>query len=1115
MPNAGLRLTLGVLFVTFLSDATAQPANQVVQTSFLGETSVTGAGGTLDRLIDLDLRAVSRREALLRIGTAGGVTIGIRVPSDRNLTEPVSLYARSLTVRAALNAILKGTGLGAELIGVRDIIISADSGRVLTDPDAFGMIRGSVRDRRTNEQLAGVVVRIRGTSSHATSGLDGRYQIGRVIGGDLRVEARRLGYAPATIAISLHPGDTATVDFLLSPSAYQLDQVVTTITGDAPLLQLGNSIGTIRADSVAATQPVTDLSDIINARVPGVQVILNGGLTGASPQINIRGQNSAQLSNQPLLYIDGARVDNSVSNGVGSGRSNDISPDEIESIEIVKGPSAATLYGTDAANGVIVVRTKRGASGRRLWSAYAESGTITLDRDRFPESYYPWGTTVGGAPAVGQCTLQTGVATGACTIDSVTRYSPLRNLATTPIGTGQRQAYGLQLSGGGSDMRYFLSGAFDDETGYLKLPTSDRDAFAAERGADGFSQDDLHPNGLQRASARENVTASLGRDADLTLSSSFLTQNSRIPNSQVIEFGVFGPGYQDSTGGWALGLRPAYYMLSRNDESVDHFTGSATSNWRPASWLTTRATAGLDFSLDYLNQLTRAGEGLPGATQGSRNSSKTSNTLNSIDLGATASFDLAQSFTSRTSVGAQYNRSTLLVTGAGATSLLPGGVDVFSGSTQSAAEETVETVVAGAYVEQTFALNERLFVTGAVRADGSGSFGSDFQTAYYPKGSLSWLISRESFWPAIPGLSNLRLRAAYGEAGIQPSPTARLAREGYVQSITDGSQQVGAILTNGANPNLKPEFQREFEGGFDAGFLGGRINVELTYYQKHSTDALSTVPLGPSIGGPFGFETINVGSVNNLGYEALVNVVVLKSRDLALDLTANGSINHNKLVRLESGVVAGLPATGAATNVAGYPVSSLFDYPITRFSDANHNGIIDPSEITLGSSPVFMGQTYPKTQLTVGGTVGLLNNHVRLNAQLDYRGGFVILNQAAEFGCLLGFCRATSVVGSDLRDQAAASAIFTGPGSAVGYYQDGSFTRLREVSVTFSIPDGIARRLRTRTLSVTLAGRNLALWTKYTGPDPEVSTAVGDHSFNDQGAVPPGTYWIARVNLGL
>jgi TonB-linked SusC/RagA family outer membrane protein len=1121
--------------VAIVSPASAQSSSALLQVADAGPAFYRLGGvepvridvrsvAALQRQIALDLDNAALPDAIDAVSQAAHISIFYTqrdVPSERRVT----LQATKISVAGALRAILADADLdvGVSPEGTLTLAPRGGVGPAKDHAEATVTVRGTVTDATTHAPLAGANVSLEGTGHRTVTGINGAYRFSGVLPGAYRLIVRRLGYLSlrraATVAppaTTVDPQPIETLDVALTVSAAELDQVITTETGDETRKNVGYSVDVFDPRAIVESGVVANLGDVVSARVPGVQVFLNGGLTGPSPQINIRGENSFELSNQPLLIIDGVRVANT--NGIPSannsatttGRFNDIPPDQIESIEVVRGPAAAALYGTDAANGAILIRTHRGSGQTRRVDFFAEQGVLTVDRSRFQDSYYPWGHTTGDT--VMMCPLQY-VAQGLCTQDSVTHFSPLKDKHLSPLGTGGRGNYGASLSGGTAGTRYFASGVYENEVGVLQMSPYEQSVFGAQQGALGIDREQLRPNGVEKISTRENLTIELHPTLDLLLSGSYLTQHSRAPSSGLLNYAEIGPGYKDANNGFLAGLDPSILFESRNSEQASHLTGGATLNWRPQSWLTAHATGGVDASDDYLNQLTPAGDGIPwGDGVGSRGNLRTTTTLYSVDLGATASLSPIDAVSTQTSVGAQYNQTISYGTFAGDSVLAPGATYVGGGAYPTGQEQNGETIVAGAYVQEQLGLNDRLFVTGAVRFDGASSFGQNIHSVAYPKVSASWLVSREPFMPHVPGLSSLRLRVAYGESGVQPDALARITQATLIPVVQDGIPGSGVVLGPIGNPSIRPELQHEFETGVDAE-VARRVSIELTYYNKKSTDAIVFVPNGPSAGG--GSIEENVGSVRNWGYEASLSARIVDGRWLTWDASLNGSINHNQLLRLAPGVQAQYGLYGSPGIVPGYPLDAFFDYPVS-YNDANHNGIIEPNEITIGTTPRYIGQSYPQSQMTASTTLGFLNA-LRLSALLDYRGGFKLVNDALALQCYSGFCQDAINKNTPLAQQAQVVAVQTNF-DKIGFYEDASFARLREVSLTYTVPASIVRHFAASRLSVALAVRNLFLWTNYKGVDPESNSTVGQPrqgAFSDQGGVPPVRYWTVRVNVGF
>ena len=391
-----------------------------------------------------------------------------------------------------------------------------------------GTIAVHVTDRTSTAPVSQAQVSIIGTSLGGLTNADGRLTLANIPAGPQEVRIVRIGYAEAKRPVTVVAGQSVAVDVAIATVAVTLTPVVSTATGQTRRVEIGNSISTVDAAAVAATSPVSNLSDLLNSRAPGVQ-ISSGTQTGSGSRVRIRGINSISLSNEPIYVIDGVRMTSNSNSaafgtgGNGASRVGDLNPEEIESIEIVKGPSAATLYGTDAANGVIVITTKKGRAGSARWSTYAEGGIIK-DRNTYPLNYSIYGRTAGSTTSRPDCVLPQ-LSSGACVRDSVTTYSPFADPDATPLGTGNRNQFGLQVSGGSEVLRYFLAAEREQETGLLQLPEFERRRFDST--GTPIREWTERPNISNRNSYRANINAAINPKLDIGITSNLITVNQR------------------------------------------------------------------------------------------------------------------------------------------------------------------------------------------------------------------------------------------------------------------------------------------------------------------------------------------------------------------------------------------------------------------------------------------------------------------------------------------------------------------------------------------------------------------------------------------------------------
>ena len=989
-------------------------------------------------------------------------------------------------------------------------------------------LTGKITDKESGQPIPFAQIQIVGTNLGTQTNQQGVYLVRGLPAGGHTVRVIALGYQSSQQSVSLSTAQETTLDFVLAKAAFQLETVVTTATGQQLTRELGNSIAKIETAKLVQEQPITAMQDVLNGRTAGVTLIQSNGTVGGGSRVRVRGISSASLSNDPLVIVDGVRVENGSPNinpstvgqtGVGGGRPsflNNLNPEEIESIEIVKGPSAATLYGTQSANGVIVVTTKRGRTGAPRWDLFAALGT-SVDPYDYPGQYYNKGTTTAGQPI--DCVSWREVQ-GLCTVQQRYSRNLLEDKETTPFGTGNRQQYGAQVSGGSDQLRYFVSGTWEGEVGVLKMPDSELDSLYRIRNTTSIPRDQRLPNQMSRTGLRGNFNVTMTPQADLAISAGMNTMSNLLPQTGdnlqgVVGSALFGTANPNVTNVW--GFAPPRQGFSKSvTRTQNQFTNSANANWRPVDWIQTRATVGIDYILWTDDAKVRAGEGcqICGIEwQGLRGINKYDNGKYSVDVGATANRNISNDLTSKTSIGAQWNRDKRAVTFNDARILPPGGSTLDAGAQKQSSEQTVDAVTLGAYLEQQFGWHDRLFVTGAVRRDENSAFGADFGAAIYPKATVSWVAAENG---AALWLNNLRLRGAFGESGQQPDVNAAFT---YVAPVT-ASILAGAVpaVTFGAfggrlgNTDLKPERSREFELGFDVTTLHSRVNLQTTYYDKKTTDAIVQRDLAPSqTAGINVFD--NVGVVTNKGLEVSLNARVLEFTSFRYDLQVEASWNKNRLESLAPGVS---PFGGFGyRNEPGQPLFAAYWPTMTGYGDANNNGVIEPSEVQVTSTSVFGGSTIPTRTIALNNSIGLFQDRLRLSSLVDYRGGFTTHEVSTGFACGLGpnNCRAIHDPKAPLFDQARAMAV----GRALGaYWEKGDFIRVREIAAAYDLPQSVTRIVRSRSATIVLSARNMGLWTAddFTGWDPEILTTGTDatpYNFVQQGQ--PRTF-VIRFNLG-
>ena len=1010
-------------------------------------------------------------------------------------------------------------------------------------------VSGRVTARTSGAPLGDVRITVVGSTVSTSTNADGRYTLRGLRAGTVTLRALRLGYEESKRVVTVPADGEATMDFALGTAVQNLPGVVTTATGQERRIEVGNSIGNIEAAMTVKAGTTHNMGDMLAAKTPGLTV-MTGSMTGGAHTIRIRGLNSLDRSNAPIYVIDGVRIDGGTGGlavgGTQSSRLNDLTPEEIDNIEVIRGPSAATLYGTNAANGVIVISTKKGRAGKARWNWSSEYGAVE-DNNAYPKTYAIWGHTAAAPTVATRCTLVT-VGQGTCLKDSVTSANMLRKDGISPIGTGSRQLHTLQVSGGSEMVRYFVSGTMEGEDGAIKMPKVDRDRIASQL----LTADETwtDPEKLDRASFRANMNAAISPQFDLNINTSFLRSEQRLPqvDNNVNSFyfqALTNPGFHPGANctvatpclgytnvgnlgqplnGWAQFTPAEMFQLTRT-EGVRRFVGGTTASYRPLSWLQADATVGVDlysqraFQLCRLNECANFGTQRQGRVQDDHfmRRTLTGNVRTSARRQVTPDLNL------KAIIGGDYNNIQDEASNASSTILPPGAQTVGAGAVPSASNTLpTATKTLGYYIQGEGAYRDRLWVTAAVRQDENTAFGTNESSVLYPKFSASWAASEEPFFPHIPGIDALRLRTSFGASGVQPNALDPLRTFSAV-TVSIFTDQPALVANRIGNADLKPELTKEFEGGIDIDTWGRRARLEATYYSKLTQDALVSQNIAGSTGAPVTAITRNLGKVKNAGIEGLLTVRAVDMEMIGLDVTASYAYNDNKVVSLG----AGIPPIGTTTRIRpGFPINSYFLTKYT-YSDANNDGIIVPAELAINlatDTATYVGMAFAPTTAAVALGLDMLRRQLRVNASLDYRGGHAQLTNTHSFLCGNSIAHEeVSLPTTSLDRQARCVAARIGVTQAgvntrtnIGYYENGAFWRFRELSLTYDLPENLTRKYVrvAQNLSLSLGARNLKVWTDYTGEDPEANYSTTDTP-STLLTTAPRRYYTARLNVAF
>jgi TonB-linked SusC/RagA family outer membrane protein len=913
-------------------------------------------------------------------------------------------------------------------------------------PALVATISGTVTDSRSGQPLSNAQISIVGSMIGGITDAQGRYRFISTTYGAVRLRARLLGYTAVDRSLTLEDGKSATVDFAMTTSPTSLDAVVVTGTaGGTQVREIGNAVGKIDAAKISETSPSTNVQQLLGQREPGVVVQPAAGMVGAGSAIRIRGTASLSLTNQPIIYVDGVRIDNNAAGGpaIRQGRTaarlNDFNPEDIESIEIIKGPAAATLYGTEASNGVIQVLTKRGKSGAPKVDFVLRSGTNYMQdpAGRFRYTY--------------------GINPNTTQVDSFNIFNYYKEQTGKDIFTnGAINSANASISGGTDLVRYFASADVGSNNGIVDY------------------------NWQNTAGTRLNLSLLPSSRWSLNTYLNFNKNDTRFAQA-ADGFGIWdmlvwsSPSLLNTA---TKGFRYANPDIAGTVDSrsgVSRFTGGGDIRFQPTAWFTQQLKFGHDNG-STTNQILfpRVPFGAVnffGARSGGEKTLENVATIfNTLDYSATAKKEL-QNISTATSAGAQYYRKQVSVISAVGSNFPTPDITTIGGAASSTSGETfLENKTLGMYVQEVLGYRNRMFLTAAVRGDANSAFGKNFKAAYYPKLSASWVVNEESFFaPLADRINTLKLRGAWGQAGQQPDVFAALRL--YAPQTGPGGVPVVTPSSIG-NPELKPERGSEVELGFDAGFLNDRVTVAYTHYNKTTTDAIVLAPNKPSSGFP-GSTVQNLGKVRNWGNELGLNVNVLNRPRLGWDLGVNYATAGN--------VVDDLGGVTLQSARVGYPVGAIF---FNRIANAEFNSAGKLVNVTCesenGAAPqscstapqVYWGNSTPTWWGSVNNSFTLFEK-LRLGANVEFQGGFNQVDGDIAFG--------HTTFQNSAKDYAAPDPVFAAyqtviPRLGLGFFNAG-FAKLRELSANYTLPNTLAGRVGAQNASVTGAWRNVrTLW---------------------------------------
>ena len=831
------------------------------------------------------------------------------------------------------------------LIGVLVAALASGALPGLAQGQETGRIVGRVTAEETGAPISAAQIYLPALQLGGLSRPNGSFLILQVPAGTHEVRVERIGLATATQQVTVTAGGVAQANFQLSTQALGLDEIVVTGTaGAARRREVGNTINQITVADIPARATVA--SELLVAAAPGVSLNMDSGIIGSGVNIRLRGNQSITMSNSPIIYVDGVRMqssvfpDQKVSGTINPSRImggnnegaqlqahplNNINPNDIERIEIIKGSAATTLYGTEAAAGVIQIFTKRGSSGAPIWSVE------TSQRLARPFKI--------GSPLPTQEQRD---------LFPYLRLEPY-------IRTAYQGSYNMSVRGGGEDLQYFMS------AGHV-------------RGIGITAQDTIRKNDV-----RANFTFTPAADLTIQFNSAYAQQWTRNSPGAGGFDGLLHSVYRGIAGYHGTEDPEFTKSVAYANEvtaSIERFTTGATITYSPLASLTNRLTIGYDMSQQQQRNIRPFGNVV--WPPGTLFNDQFQNRLLTLDYVGTYRFSLTSNIRSNFSLGGQaVGEDTHRVVAYGED--FPGvTVPTMSAAAVTLAREDRQEVWnAGFFFQNVFDISDRYFVTVGARVDGNSAFGEGFGLQLYPKASASWVISDESFWSE--GLGTMKVRAAYGQSGRAPGAFDAV-RTWTGQGGYDGRAAI--FPANVGNSDLGPEVTTEFEFGFDAAFFNDRFETTFTHYSQRTDEALLLVPQIPSTG--FASASLqNTGVISNKGIEMTLDFAAIQTASWGWDVGLSVATNNSEVIDLK----------GLDPFTVGQPLEQSRDIWIMEGQPApvlRSYHVTNPDEI---ADPVFdkqynYGPGVPtltlQPSMTVRGPGGIL-----VSARGEYMGGHV------------------------------------------------------------------------------------------------------------------------------
>lgn len=957
-----------------------------------------------------------------------------------------------------------------------------------------GQVSGTVTGAASGRALAAVAVSIEGTEIRALTNAQGEYVLLGVPVGTHRVIAEVIGYRVGRAEVQVPAGAAVALNFALSVGAVQLEGIVVTGTPtQARRKELGHSIEVITAEEIEMAGAV-DIDDVLRGKAPGFQVQGQTGLAGPGSQILIRGLNSIEGRNRPLIYLDGIRMNDRgayESSGNTSDQAatvlNSINPQDIERIEIIKGAAASTIYGTEASAGVIQIFTKQGAVGRPRWTFAIEQG-VAVPRHVGPEMD------------------PTGLHLNDCTFGGPVRPDQTEPDPDCPssgswLKNSWQQDYRLDVRGGGSTYSYYAAASFGITEGIVNVP------------------DEFDPQTSEDLNVRANFTFNPFETMQIQLSNSYTRRD-----IQWIEDGDFWRGFTKNVikldEGETPDNRDALVFESDIEQDIDHFNTGVNLNWTPIPGFNHNLRLGLDWSQSQTIRLRPLGNWSD--PEGMRMHDTETSRLITLWYGAGWLTDLSDTWTSNFEFGGQFNDREDRGMRVDCSEFVAPGEAVANECqiVDNLQEDRRGFRTGGFFFSERVGWKDRLFITAAVRADAFSQINSeldlDYHFMWYPKLMLTYTVSDHDFWPDL--FDTFRVRSAWGESGDPPPQNAMQTL--WQIAGADELPESGYIIYSLSQPDIEAERTSEWEFGIDASAYNGRVSAEFNYFWKKTRDGIMYNPLLPSTG-VWESVPVNAGTWKTWGYDIKADLTVIDLPNYLLTLRGSYMWYDNEILDLGS---LGTQDDDESTANVGFNTRFTEGKPFPQYyGEPIENA--DELALPVTGETQDLGRSIPNKELSLG--LGFtLYNRLTLDMYGTGQFGHLLLDEGAQEAAEDGVWPQCVAVLENLEDHETTGAPLEHTAAWIDRCDDsdnedwlfsGDYFRIQSASLTYRVPE---RFMFAGLTGVQLQFRvtNLALFADYpTDTDPDALLGAANFELFRSGGftVPaPRTYsFTLRVNF--